>query len=82
MVLFDKLAEYGLFAVRKGELESWLLQLGATGHGPNWLINIFEKMGEDPESQDYLKPSDDDVWSFCSEIKQWFTNPNRKGIPS
>ncbi|MEH2345661.1 MAG: AAA family ATPase [Nostoc sp.] len=80
--LFDKLAEYGLFAVRKGELESWLLQLAAPGHGPNWLINIFEKMGEDPESQDYLKPSNDDVWSFCSEIKQWFTNPNRKGIPS
>ncbi|MCF2147643.1 ATP-binding protein [Desmonostoc muscorum LEGE 12446] len=80
--LFDKLAEYGLFVVRKGELESWLLQLGATGHGPNWLINIFEKMGEDPESQDYLKPSDDDVWSFCGEIKKWFTNPNRKGIPS
>jgi hypothetical protein len=67
--LFDKLAEYGLFVVRKGELESWLLQLDATGHGPTWLINIFEKMGEDPESQDYLKPSDDDVWSFCGEIK-------------
>lgn len=80
--LFDKLAEYGLFVVRKGELESWLLQLAAPGHGPNWLINIFEKMGEDPESQDYLKPSDDDVWSFCGEIKKWFTNPNRKGIPS
>ncbi|MEH1918821.1 MAG: TOPRIM nucleotidyl transferase/hydrolase domain-containing protein [Nostoc sp.] len=80
--LFNRLAEYGLFVVRKGELESWLLQLGATGHGPNWLINIFEKMGEDPESQDYLKPSDDDVWSFCGEIKKWFTNPNRKGIPS
>jgi hypothetical protein len=62
--LFDKLAEYGLFVVRKGELESWLSSLGATGHGPSWLIDIFEKMGEDPESQDYLKPSDDDVWLF------------------
>ncbi|WP_375513909.1 ATP-dependent endonuclease [uncultured Nostoc sp.] len=80
--LFDKLADYGLFVVRKGELESWLLQLAVPGHGPNWLIKIFEKMGEDPESQDYLKPSDDDVWSFCGEIKKWFTNPNRKGIPS
>ncbi|MEH2228868.1 MAG: AAA family ATPase [Nostoc sp.] len=80
--LFDKLADYGLFVVRKGELESWLLQLAVTGHGPNWLIKIFEKMGEEPESQDYLKPSDDDVWSFCGEIKKWFTNPNRKGIPS
>ncbi|MEP0803328.1 AAA family ATPase [Funiculus sociatus GB2-M1] len=80
--LFDKLAEYGLFVVRKGELESWLSSVGATGHGPSWLIDIFEKMGEDPESQDYLKPSDDDVWLFCGEIKKWFTNPNRKGIPS
>ncbi len=80
--LFDKLAEYGLFVVRKGELESWLPSLDAAGHGPNWLINIFGKMGEDPDSQDYLTPSDDDVWLFCEDIKRWFTNPNRKGIPS
>ncbi len=80
--LFDKLAEYGLFVVRKGELESWLSHLGATGHGSNWLINIFEKMGEDPESLNYLKPSDDDVWNFCGEIKKWFENSKRKGIPS
>jgi len=79
--LFDKLAEYGVFAVRRGELESWLPNLRATGHGPSWLIAVFEKMGEDPESLDYLKPSNDDVWSFIGEIKKWFTNPTRKGIP-
>ncbi len=79
--LFDKLAEYGLFVVRKGELESWVANLGATGHGPSWLIDIFEKMGEDPESPDYLRPSNDDVWSFCGEIKKWLANPTRKGIP-
>jgi len=79
--LFDKLAEYGIFAVRGGELESWLPNLGATGHGPAWLIDVFEKMGEDPESLDYLKPSNDDVWLFIGEIKKWFTNPTRKGIP-
>ncbi|MEM9924295.1 MAG: AAA family ATPase [Cyanobacteria bacterium P01_D01_bin.50] len=79
--LFDKLSEYGLFVVRKGELESWLSHLNVSGHGPNWLIEIFEKMGENPESQDYLKPADDDVWSFLGEIKKWFTNPKRKGIP-
>ncbi|MEG4967333.1 AAA family ATPase [Microcoleus sp. B6-A1] len=79
--LFDKLAEYGIFAVRGGELESWLPNLGATGHGPGWLIAVFEKMGEDPESLDYLKPSNDDVWLFIGEIKKWFTNPTRKGIP-
>jgi hypothetical protein len=74
--------EYGLFVVRNGELESWLSSLGATGHGPSWLINIFEKMGEDPESQHYLKPSDIDVWLFFGEIKKWFMNPNKKGIPA
>lgn len=30
----------GLFVVRKGEIESWLLPLGVTGHGANWLIKI------------------------------------------
>jgi predicted ATPase len=79
--LFDKLAEYGVFVVRKGELESWLPNLAATGHGPSWLIDIFEKMGEDPESTSYLKPSSEDVWSFLGEIKKWFANPTRKGIP-
>ena len=79
--LFDKLAEYGLFVVRKGELESWLLNLGSTGHGPAWLIDIFEKMGEDPESPSYLKPSIGDIWSFLAEIKKWCDNPTRKGIP-
>jgi hypothetical protein len=80
--LFDKLAEYGVFAVRGGELESWLPNLGATTkHGPSWLLAVFEKMGEDPESVGYLKPSNDDVWSFLGEIKKWFTNPTRKGIP-
>jgi ABC-type cobalamin/Fe3+-siderophores transport system ATPase subunit len=79
--LFDKLAEYGVFAVRRGELESWLPKLGATGHTPSWLITVFQKMGEDPESVGYLKPSNDDVWSFIGEIKKWFTNPTRKGIP-
>ncbi len=79
--LFSKLADYGLFVVMNGELESWLKELKATGHGPSWLIEIFEKMGENPSSQDFLKPSDDDVWSFIDDITKWFFNPRRKGIP-
>jgi ABC-type cobalamin/Fe3+-siderophores transport system ATPase subunit len=78
---FNKLAEYGLFVVPNGELESWLKPLDASGHGPNWLVEVFEKMGEDPESADYLKPKDDDVWSFIDSISEWFLNPRRKGIP-
>ena len=80
--LFARLAEYGLFVVRHGELESWLKGLGANGHGPNWLISIFEKMGEDPDSSTYVSPGDNDVWAFTGEIKTWLTNSSRKGIPS
>ena len=80
--LCERLCEYGLFIVRKGELESWLPNLGATRHGPAWLVDVFQKMGEDPEQASYLRPGIDDVWSFLAEIKQWLSNPNRKGIPS
>lgn len=79
--LFKKLAEYGLFITPNGELESWLKKLNASGHGPNWLVEVFEKMGEDPSSTDYLRPSDGDVWSFIEEISVWFFNPKRRGIP-
>ena len=78
---FDKLADYGLFVVPNGELESWLTELSASGHGPNWLVEIFEKMGEDPTSENYLKPKDNDVWNFIDLISAWFLNPRRKGIP-
>jgi len=79
--LFSKLADYGLFVVPNGELESWLKGLAVTGHGPNWLIAIFEKMGEDPNSPDYIKPENGDVWEFLEDISKWFFNPRRKGIP-
>lgn len=79
--LLSKLSDYGLFVVPNGELEFWLNNLNATGHGPNWLVDIFEKMGEDPNSPDYIKPEEDDVWSFIEDISKWFFNPRRKGIP-
>lgn len=81
--LIDQLGEYGIFVVPGGELESWLPFLGASGHGPSWLVSVFEKMGEDPDSPEYLKPStNDDVWAFIHKIKAWLVNANRKGIPS
>lgn len=80
--LFDQLDEYGIFAVRKGELESWLKTLGAiAGHSPDWLVEIFEKLGEDPTTTTYIKPATGDVWDFIAKIKTWFTNPTRKGTP-
>ena len=80
--LCDALRKYGLFVVKRGELESWLPELTAAGHGPSWLIDVFQKMGEDPEREEYLRPGIDDVWSFLAEVKQWLRNPARKGIPS
>lgn len=80
--LFDQLDEYGIFAVRKGELESWLKPLGTTAsHSPEWLIEIFEKLGEDPSSEAYVKPSKGDIWDFIFKIKTWLSNPTRKGTP-
>lgn len=80
--LLNQLDDYGIFTVRGGELESWVKLLGATGHGPTWLIDVFECMGEDPDAVNYLKPSDDDVWLFLSTVKRWLTNPARDGIPT
>lgn len=80
--LFDRLAQYGLFVVRRGELESWLQQLAATGHGPAWLIDVFEKMGEDTGTQNYLRPTSGDVWEFIAGIKAWLVDANRCGIPA
>ena len=80
--LLTQLREYGIFVVPGGELESWLKQLSASGHGPGWLISVFEKMGEDPDAPSFLKPSPDDVWAFMHKLKIWLIDANRKGIPT
>lgn len=80
--LLQQLNNYGIFTVPNGELESWVKSLDVKGHGPSWLVNIFEKMGDDPESNDYINPTDEDVWAFMGLIKEWLTNPDRKGIPA
>jgi len=56
--------------------------LGATGHGPSWLIDIFGKMGEDPELVEYVRPSEGDVWAFLAQCRRWLVDPERKGIPA
>jgi ABC-type cobalamin/Fe3+-siderophores transport system ATPase subunit len=80
--LLKQMSDYGMFVVPGGELESWLKELAASGHGPPWLINIFTKMGNDPASPSYVKPTDNDVWAFMSKVKAWLIDPNRRGIPS
>lgn len=80
--LLSQLAEYGVFVVPGGELESWIQQLGVGGHGPSWLIGMFERMGEDPANANYIHPADNDVWEFMSKAKNWLIDANRKGIPA
>lgn len=65
---FRQLAEYRIFVVPGGELESWLQQLGVGYHYEGWLAKIFEKMGNDPKSLTYLHPTDDDVFKFVRDI--------------
>lgn len=80
--LFARLSEYGLLVVPRGELESWLQSLGVSGHGPQWLVGVFEKLGEDPDSDEYVKPEAGDVWEFIAAAKKWLHDPIRKGIPT
>lgn len=79
--LLDELGRHGLFVVPHGELESWLPKLQATGHGPGWLIDIFQRMGEDPSAPDFVRPEEGDVWDFVGNMNSWLSNENRKGIP-
>lgn len=79
--LFDRLADYGLFCVRSGELECWLKGLNIKRHGPPWLIEMFTRMQSDPGDVDYVRPADNDVWKFVSELRAWTSDPKRKGIP-
>jgi ABC-type polar amino acid transport system ATPase subunit len=77
---FGELGEYGVFVVPGGELESWLKPLGVGRHGPEWLIEMFTRMGSDPDSGDYVRPTEGDVWTFIQEVAAWVSNPRRKGV--
>ena len=80
MNLIEQLANNGWFVIPQGEVEQWLLSLdaGVSKHG--WLLRVFDKMGSDPLSKNYLKPSSplDDVWLFIAKISHWFNNNSKK----
>jgi hypothetical protein len=78
--MLKEVNEYGLFPVPNGELESWLSEIEATQHGNTWLIEKFEKMGDNPFLDTYVKPFEGDVWLFMNEIKKWLSDPARKGM--
>ncbi len=77
----NQLAEYGIFTVRDGALESWLKPLNVENRKSQWLVKMFEAMGENPDLPEYVKPNEHDVWEFMSTIKAWLINPERSGIP-
>ena len=79
--LFAKLAEYGVFVVEHGELESWMGSLGVERNKATWLVNVFQKMGEDPAGPNYVRPEAGDVWDFLGKIREWVANGGRRGIP-
>lgn len=76
-----QLADYGVFLVPSGEVESWLSDLGVVGKSTDWLVAMFERMGSDSSAAAYVKPTDVDVWAFLDEVRDWLLNPNRFGIP-
>ncbi|HVZ58714.1 MAG TPA: AAA family ATPase [Patescibacteria group bacterium] len=79
-LLLKKLNEYGLFIVYKGELECWLQNVGGRGHGPDWLISIFSKIGKKETDTNYLFPATGDVWGFLNSIAKWVSDPHRLGV--
>ncbi|MBP6793721.1 MAG: ATP-binding protein [Saprospiraceae bacterium] len=79
--LFNQLEEYGIFVVRKGELEHWLTDLKVNAHKSVWLTKVFDAMMSNPEDPEYIKPGEGDVWEFLARISEWMSNESRKGIP-
>lgn len=65
-----------LRVVPVGELECWLKEKGAEGHGPEWLADLFSKIGNSENETNYLKPAENDIWSFIDYIAKWVEKRN------
>jgi hypothetical protein len=78
--LLAALGEYGVFLVPYGELECWMPELEVGGHGPEWLTQIFYKMGTDPSESAYQRPTGGGVWRFIQRVAAWIAEPRRKGM--
>lgn len=76
---FDQLQQYGLFIVRRGELEAWLPELKIASKKSAWTVDMLERMGSDPNDGSYVKPTAGDVWDFIRNIVDWIRDPRRKG---
>lgn len=78
--LLASLSEYGVFLVPYGELECWLPELEVGGHGPEWLTQIFSRMGTDPGEPGYQRPTGGGVWRFIQRVAGWIAEPRRLGM--
>jgi hypothetical protein len=78
--LLASLSEYGVFLVPNGELECWLPELEVGGHGPEWLTQVFSRMGQDPSDAAYQRPTGGGVWRFIQRVAAWVAEPRRKGM--
>lgn len=78
--LIDQVAEYGVFIVPNGDVESWLPDVAQGVRKDEWLAKIFERMGSDPAEPGYLHPAKSGVWEFIKKVAAWVENPNRRGM--
>jgi uncharacterized protein (TIGR00725 family) len=78
--LFDTLDQFGVFATRNGEIESWLRHLNVPGKKADWTVAMLEKLGDDSNKPDYVQPTTDDVWAFIERVVAWIRNSDRKGM--
>lgn len=81
--LLRSLAEYGVFVVPNGTLETWLsyLEVAQSNNKTGWLLNVFELLGDDPDDHEkYAHPKPGDVWDFLRSIANWVNLPSRLGV--
>lgn len=78
------MAEYGVFIVPVGELEDWLAPLGCKPPKDEkskgkWLREALDRLGQDPQSEAYVRPDKGDIWDFMRAINAWILDPDREG---
>lgn len=76
---FDQLQQYGIFAVRNGEVECWLPELAIKSKKAAWTVEMLERLGSDPNDAAYVKSAADDVWEFMRGVVKWVKDSKRKG---
>jgi predicted ATPase len=77
---FSEMSEYGLFTQVNGELEQWLPELHVVAHKNLWLAAMFNRLGSNPNDDQYVKPGDGDVWDLIRSIRSWTLQREPQGM--